>query len=487
MASESSMPERISGPLRNSALPSGSASGSERPAPATSGAYRRDGRWQLWHAVDTHTESVRPTGCKTSVPRCAGAPLREASHSQTPRVCERRSEATTFVDAHRRAKGGGAIRQDNVIGSHEKRGRFVHTRRHSLSWIAAAILLWIAVGATAAPPTKQAPASYEGLVKPGRSVVMKAPVEERVSRIAVAEASVVSEGTILAVMDRRVQEAVVELASWRAANAESVTFAELDLREAELRLQQVKEAFEAEAANELELQTARIERDRAAAKLREAKRKQEQARLELELERRRLERHEVTAPFDAVVKRIRGEVGASLRQGEPILELVAVDPLEAEIYLPAGLVPADGSRSNLPPLRGRPGERGVVGDTFAGEPGDRSRQPAILGGFRDRQRRAASAAGFQRRHRAFGNRADRRTKAQNKSRRSKRRGCRPMRLRGVSIDIRGCGEPIAGWRTGTSFGGPGVPAAPAGLGAHVGFRIRDRRSRGRRRARHRLE
>lgn len=209
--------------------------------------------------------------------------------------------------------------------------------RHSLSWIAAAIVLWVAVVATAAPPTKQAPASYEGLVKPGRSVVMKAPVEERVSRIAVTEASVVSEGTILAVMDRRVQESVVELASWRAANAESVTFAELDLREAELRLQQAKEAFEAEAANELELQTARIERDRAAAKLREAKRKREQARLELELERRRLERHEITAPFDAVVKRIRGEVGASLRQGEPILELVAVDPLEAEIYLPAGL------------------------------------------------------------------------------------------------------------------------------------------------------
>ena len=166
---------------------------------------------------------------------------------------------------------------------------------------------------------------------------MKAPVEERVSRIAVKEASVVSQGTILAVMDRRVQQAVVELASWRAANAESVTFAELDLREAELRLQQAKKAFEAEAANELELQTARIERDRAAAKLREAKRKQEQARLELELERRRLERHEVTAPFDAVVKRIRGEVGASLRQGEPILELVAIDPLEAEIYLPAEL------------------------------------------------------------------------------------------------------------------------------------------------------
>ena len=178
---------------------------------------------------------------------------------------------------------------------------------------------------------------FEGLVKPSRRVVLHAPVEERVEAIKVAEGQFVEAGALLVRMNEDVQAAVVERAELRAADETPVRFAELALEEAELRLKQVRRAFEGDAANELEVISARVARDQAEVRLESARQEREQARVELELERRRLDRYRITAPFDGVIVNIASDQGASLTREEPIIELAALHPLEAEVYLPARL------------------------------------------------------------------------------------------------------------------------------------------------------
>jgi RND family efflux transporter MFP subunit len=195
----------------------------------------------------------------------------------------------------------------------------------------------IIIGAAMAPLVAAQPGAtvYEGLVKPSRQVVMKAPVEDRVASIPVRESQSVTAGQVLAQMDDRVQRTAYELARLRAADRSTVEFAELGLAEAELRLEQASAAHARDAANELEVQSARIARDQAQVRLKAARELLRQTQVEMDLEQRRLEQYTIEAPFDGIVTRIQTEAGASLTREEPILELVSLDPLEAEVYVPA--------------------------------------------------------------------------------------------------------------------------------------------------------
>lgn len=201
--------------------------------------------------------------------------------------------------------------------------------------LAALLVSGLAAPAATAAPRGGGEAGYEGLVKPSRRVVLNAPVDERIASIEVSGGAVVERGELLVQMDQAVQSAMVERAELRASDPTPLRFAELGLDEAEVRLKQVQKAYEGDAANELELISARVARDQARVRVDAARRELERAEVELKLERRRLDRHRIEAPFDGVVVEVISEAGASLTRDEPILELVSLDPLEAEVYLPA--------------------------------------------------------------------------------------------------------------------------------------------------------
>jgi RND family efflux transporter MFP subunit len=176
--------------------------------------------------------------------------------------------------------------------------------------------------------------TYEGIVRPSRVVTLKAPLEERLAELLVSEAQRVETGQALARMASEEQEAIVDLVRSRAENTTPVEIAELALEDAEVRYQRLKKAYESDAANELEVVSSRIARDRAGAELRAARRERDEAVLRLDLERVRLERHAVVAPFAGVVSEVMTEAGASLTREDPMLELMALDPLEASFDLP---------------------------------------------------------------------------------------------------------------------------------------------------------
>lgn len=209
-------------------------------------------------------------------------------------------------------------------------------RSHRFFVLLLAILLLLSGVARAQPEQNGGMESgFEGLVKPSRRVVLNAPVDGRLARIVPKEAESVKQGEVLVQMHDAIQRAVVERTSLQAADETPVAFAKLGLEEAQLRLDRVSRSFENDAANELEVISARVARNQAEVRLEAAREELARTRVELKLERERLKQFYIEAPFDGVVSNVVSDAGARLTREEPILELVSLHPLEAEVHLPA--------------------------------------------------------------------------------------------------------------------------------------------------------
>jgi len=177
-------------------------------------------------------------------------------------------------------------------------------------------------------------ADHQGIVQPSRVVTLKAPLDERLDELPVAQADRVAAGQPVARMADDVQQATVAVARHLAEDDTSLRIATLAVEDAEIRHRRLTQAFDNDAANELELLAARVAADRARAELEAAQRQIHAAQLRLELEQKRLDRHLIPAPFDGVVSQVLSEQGASLTRDDPVLELIALDPLEASFDLP---------------------------------------------------------------------------------------------------------------------------------------------------------
>lgn len=157
-------------------------------------------------------------------------------------------------------------------------------------------------------PTPDALPAVEGIVKPARQVVLKAPLVAKVKEILVDEAQQVEQGTLLVQLDDAVQAAMV-------AHAEAAQ------KLADLALQSTRDIHRSHAATDFELRRAELEAEQAAATLR--------------LEQARLAQYRVEAPFRGHVVRIQAREGATVGEDDAVLVFAELDPLEAEFHLPA--------------------------------------------------------------------------------------------------------------------------------------------------------
>lgn len=177
----------------------------------------------------------------------------------------------------------------------------------------------------------------EGLIVPSRRVQLNAPMTGILAEVIVEEGDAVAQGQVLARMDDRLQQLTVEAARQRAASEADVQRTAATLAEMQIMLERAQEVYEADAASEWEVRRARLQRDQAKAEHQAAIEARELAQTNLKLEEQKLAQHRVVAPFDGRVVRIEAEGGGTLTQRDPILSLVALDPLEAEIYMPVTL------------------------------------------------------------------------------------------------------------------------------------------------------
>ena len=167
---------------------------------------------------------------------------------------------------------------------------------------------------------------FRGLVMASREVVIGAPLEGQIRELIVRANTPVKAGDLLVQLDDDLQKEAAILAEMEIKRQE------LRLAEAEIQLEQVTKLVQRNSAQEWEERRSKLARDLEAVAL-------EQARARLALEKVRLTKYQLRAPFDGVVVKLSPgrEDGASLRQGDEILRMIAVQPLEAGLHLPLEL------------------------------------------------------------------------------------------------------------------------------------------------------
>lgn len=207
--------------------------------------------------------------------------------------------------------------------------------RSAIVLLAAAIVLPTA--ASAQELDYQSDERFRGLVKPTRQVALGSPVDGIVSELLIDEHDLVKKGQPLIRMDDAVQQVAVAAAKLRAEDETEVRRQRLLLAEAEIQLNRMEELAASDAAQEWEVRRSRLQRDATEAALEAAQHQRVMAQQSYLLEQERLKRMVIRAPFDGQVMRISSESGASLRLGDNILQMMAMDKLEAQLYVPLTL------------------------------------------------------------------------------------------------------------------------------------------------------
>lgn len=178
--------------------------------------------------------------------------------------------------------------------------------------------------------------TFDCVVQPSRSVLVGSPVAGVLAEVAVGRGDKVGAGDLIARLEDRTERAAVAVQKARAADTTSLkaqaarlTFAETRMERATALLQRgavTQEAFD-EAQAELDAsraEYARLETERALARL-------EVLRLEAALSLRMIQ-----SPIDGVVVSRLLDEGEYVGQDARVAEIVALDPLNIEAFLPIG-------------------------------------------------------------------------------------------------------------------------------------------------------
>lgn len=167
---------------------------------------------------------------------------------------------------------------------------------------------------------------FRGLVVASREVVIGAPLEGQIRHVAARENTRVKAGDLLVQLDDDLQKEAVAIAEM------AITRQELRLEEAQIQLERVEELQKQDSAKDWEVRQRKLARDLEQVEL-------DRAKQALVLEKVRLTKYQLRAPFDGVIMKLSPgkEDGASLRQGDDILRMIAIEPLEAHLFLPLEL------------------------------------------------------------------------------------------------------------------------------------------------------
>lgn len=147
-----------------------------------------------------------------------------------------------------------------------------------------------------------------------------AEVDGRVTRLLALEGAAVEAGEVVLEIDREQRE--LQLANQKAI----VAVAREEIAQAEREVGRIRQLYEREAASRAQL-------DEAETTLRGARARLEGAEAQRGLAELTLRKAGVTAPFGGLVARRFVSVGDYVSVGEPLFDLVALDPIEVEFHL----------------------------------------------------------------------------------------------------------------------------------------------------------
>lgn len=210
-----------------------------------------------------------------------------------------------------------------------------HTAAGMMALVPACAGLALLLGAAA--PQEIDPRFLDGEVEPSRQVDLSAFFSGRIIEILVGVNDQVKTGDLLAQLDDLLQQLVLKEAEMAYKSEAAIKSAQANLNIAEIELKITEDLFTKGGTNELEVQRQKAQVQQVQAALTEANEAREMANMRVTLEKEKLDRYGIKAPFDGRIQKVHGELGAAVTERDPILTLLALDPLKAEFDMPTSL------------------------------------------------------------------------------------------------------------------------------------------------------
>ena len=193
----------------------------------------------------------------------------------------------------------------------------------------------VLVLATAGPaPAQPLPEAVSCILTPARTVEVASPVEGVLAEVLVDRGDRVAEGAPLARLESSLQEAALAMARHEAASDAPVLSRRAQLTEARQRLAQTETLRARGVASETALNEVSAEVEVARNLLREAEVARETARLDANRAEAALALRTTRAPIAGAVLERHLDAGEYASEQRPLLTLVSLDPIHAEVLMP---------------------------------------------------------------------------------------------------------------------------------------------------------
>ena len=174
----------------------------------------------------------------------------------------------------------------------------------------------------------------KAVTRPSQDAVMGFSFPTSVLELLVSDGDVVKEGSPLVRADDREAQSAVVLQTIRAKSQIDVQAEEKALALAEVELAATRTAFEGGGGSTIELDRAKLSAETAKLRLEASQQRFQEQQVQLEQLQISLEKHTVKAPFDGVVESVVVAVGDTVRDSDPVVRVVSVDPLWIDVATP---------------------------------------------------------------------------------------------------------------------------------------------------------
>jgi RND family efflux transporter MFP subunit len=185
----------------------------------------------------------------------------------------------------------------------------------------------------------------KAVTRPSRDATMGFPFPTSVAEVLAQDGQRVAQGALLVRADDTAAVAALEIGRLRAESTLDVDIQVAAMQLAGVEYEAMQLAFQGGGGSNIELERARLQRDTSKIQLEAAKQRDVEADSQLAQLQARVTEHRLSAPFNGTVDTVLVDVGDSVRDTDPVVRVVAVDPLLVDVATPTeqslSLMPGD--------------------------------------------------------------------------------------------------------------------------------------------------
>lgn len=175
---------------------------------------------------------------------------------------------------------------------------------------------------------------FHGVARPSQYADLPPLTSGTISLVHVAEGQVVRKGDPLVTLDDRVPKARLQAATIEANLTGALRRAEVQLRLAESRLNNIRTVVTTGAGGSFELQIAEGERDQAEAAVQQQRDILKSAGANQNIAAAQLDQFTISAPFDGIITEIHQRAGA-VDASQTVISIANLNQLEVELHVDA--------------------------------------------------------------------------------------------------------------------------------------------------------